>query len=203
MSRHCPTAFMLLAHEAKLKSGEWVLIMGSAGGLGSFGIQIAKMLGATVIAGAGADERVQVGLEFGADYGVNYRSHDLTEEVMQITKGRGVDVVYENISNPDIWPKAFACLARYGRLVTAGAHGGGEVTLDVKHLYHQRLHVIGAAGSRPGDLERSLNAAAAGKIRVKIQRILPLSQVVEAHCIVESSVPTGKIILDPTLDEQV
>ena len=67
VARHAPTAFHLLRDRAKLKEGEWVLVMGAAGGLGSSGVQAAKYLGATVIAAAGADERVKVGLDLGAD----------------------------------------------------------------------------------------------------------------------------------------
>src|SRR4051794_21486416 len=87
VGRHTPTAFSLLRDRAQLKAGEWVLVMGAAGGLGSAGVQVAKYLGAKVIAGAGANERVQAGLDLGADHGVNYRAKDLTAEVMRITAG--------------------------------------------------------------------------------------------------------------------
>src|SRR5262249_28404682 len=73
VARHAPTAFHLLRDRARLKAGEWVLVMGAAGGLGSAGVQAAKYLGAKVIAAAGADERVKVGLDLGAEAGVNYR----------------------------------------------------------------------------------------------------------------------------------
>src|SRR5215207_5276925 len=86
VSRHTPTAFTLLRDRAKLQPGEWVLVMGAAGGLGSAGIQVAKYLGAKVIAAAGAAERVKVGLDLGADAGVNYRAQDLAMEAMRITE---------------------------------------------------------------------------------------------------------------------
>src|SRR5262245_19186814 len=88
VARHAPTAFHLLRDRARLQAGEWVLVMGAAGGLGSAGVQAAKYLGAKVIAAAGADERVKVGCDLGADAGVNYRSQDLTAEVMRITEDR-------------------------------------------------------------------------------------------------------------------
>ena len=119
VSRHAPTGIHLLRDRAKLQAGEWALVMGAAGGLGSAGVQIAKYLGAKVIAAAGTDERVKVGLEFGADAGVNYRAQDLAAEVMKITGGTGVNVVFENIGDPDLFPKALASMARKGRLVTA------------------------------------------------------------------------------------
>jgi NADPH:quinone reductase len=198
VARHAPTAFHLLRDRAKLKEGEWVLVMGAAGGLGSAGVQAAKYLGAKVIAAAGADERVQVGLDLGADAGVNYRKQDLTAEVLRITQDRGVNVVFENIADPELFPKAFAAIARHGRLVTAGAHGGGVVPLDVKHLYHNQIMVIGATGETPGDVAMALEAAAAGKFKVVIDQVLPLSEAPRAHEIVAARGGTGKVVLDAT-----
>ena len=192
------TVVSLLRDRAKLQAGEWVLVMGAAGGLGSVGIQVAKYLGAKVIAAAGAAERVNVGLDLGADAGVNYRSQDLTMEAMRITEGKGVDVVFENIGDPDLFPKAFAAMARRGRLVTAGGHGGGIVPLDVNRLYQNHLTIIGATGETPEDVTLSLKAAAEGRFKVVVDRIMPLSQAVQAHELIESRSGIGKIILDPT-----
>jgi DHA2 family multidrug resistance protein len=178
VSRHTPTAFTLLRDRAKLQPGEWVLVMGAAGGLGSAGVQVAKYLGAKVIAAAGAADRVNVGLDLGADAGVNYRAQDLTIEAMRITDGKGVNVVFENIGDPELFPKAFASLARRGRLVTAGGHGGGIVPLDVNRLYQNHLTIIGATGETPDDVMLSLNAAVEGRFKVVVDRIMPLSQAV-------------------------
>ena len=198
VARHTPTAFTLLRDRAKLQPGEWVLVMGAAGGLGSAGVQVAKYLSAKVIAAAGAADRVKVGLDLGADAGVNYRAQDLTMEVMRITEGKGVNVVFENIGDPELFPKAFASLARRGRLVTAGGHGGGIVPLDVNRLYQNHLTVIGATGETPDDVTLSLKAAVDGRFKVVVDRIMPLSQAVQAHELIESRTGIGKIILDPT-----
>ncbi len=197
--RHGPTAHNLLFDIGGLQAGEIVLVMGAAGGLGSTGVQVAKMAGATVIGAAGSDARVATGLELGADYGVNYAEVDLTEAVMELTDGAGVHLVFENISNPKTWPKALACLRRYGRLVTAGAHGGGKVELDVGMLYHRNLRVFGSTGNTDRNVSDTIAAAGAGKLRAKIEKILPLSRAPEAHRIIEAGVPAGKIVLDPTL----
>jgi NADPH2:quinone reductase len=199
ITRHFPMAFNLLVNKAELKTSEWVLVMGAVGALGSSGVQVAKMLGANVIAGAGSDERVQVALSYGADFGVNYRSQDLAKEVMRITDGHGVDVVFENIADPTLWPGAFNSLAWAGRLVTAGGHGGGQVTLDVKRLYLSRTRIIGAAGTNRRDVARALDAAAAGKIRAVIDRAMPLREAAAAHRIMEEKQILGKIILAPQI----
>lgn len=198
VARHAPTAFHLLRDRAKLKEGEWVLVMGAAGGLGSAGVQAAKFLGAKVIAAAGADERVKVGLKLGADAGVNYRTQDLTAEALRITDERGVNVVFENIGDPELFPKAFAAIGRHGRLVTAGGHGGGIVPLDINRLYHNQIAIIGATGGTPDDVAMSLAAAANGRFAVVIDRVLPLSQAALAHELVAARSGIGKVVLDAT-----
>jgi NADPH2:quinone reductase len=199
ITRHYPQAFGL-AYAAELRAGDFLLVMGAAGGLGSCAVQVGKVLGAKVIAGAGADERVKAAMDLGADFGVNYRTKDLADEVKRLTEGHGADVVFENIADPTLWPGAFYSMAVGGRLVTVGAHGGGTVPLDVRALYHRRLKIMSGTGStRPEDFDRSLQMAAAGKLKVLIDRVLPLSAVQEAHRLAESNQVTGKIILDPTL----
>ena len=198
VARHAPAAFSLLRDVAQLKAGEWILVMGAAGGLGSAGIQVAKFTGAKVIAAAGAGERVRAALGLGADIGIDYRAQDLTEEVRRATAGQGVNVVFENIGDPELFPKAFACLARGGRLVTAGGHGGGTVPLDVKRLYLNQITILGTFGKvLPADVELGLHAAAEGRYRVLIDRVLPLADAALAHRLVEQRSGTGKVILQP------
>lgn len=197
--RHAPAAFNLLDDKAELQAGEWVLVMGAAGALGSCCVQVAKLRGAKVIAAAGSEERVQAALDLGADYGVNYREKDLAAEVFDITGGDGVDVVCENIADPTLWPGAFDSLAQCGRLVTMGAHGGGKVELDVRKLYGKRLRVIGAAGVTGENIGTALAAGAEGGVNALIDSIIPLAEAAGAHRRLEDEYPLGKVILDPTL----
>jgi NADPH:quinone reductase len=200
IARHFPLAFGE-ASLAGLKAGDWVLVMGAAGGLGSCLVQVARTCGAHVIAGAGADERLNAALSLGAHFGINYRRDDLEQEVLRLTRGRGVDVVFENIGDPSLWPGAFNSLARGGRLVTAGAHGGGSVTLDVKRLYQRRLRVMSGLGAeRREDLERALRLGLSGEFRVLIDQVMPLREAAAAHRRVAQNESVGKIILDPTLE---
>jgi NADPH2:quinone reductase len=199
VTRHAPQAFNLLRDRAGLKAGESVLVMGASGGLGSAGVQVAKLLGATVIAGAGAPERVAAALSLGADHGVDYRAEDLTARVLELTGGRGVDAVFENIADPVLFPQAFHAIARHGRLVTAGSHGGGEVPLDVKRLYLYQIAVMGSIGFSSDDVVASLDAAARGAFKVLIDEVLPLAQAAEAHRRVASREGVGKVVLSPKL----
>jgi NADPH:quinone reductase len=198
--RHVPTAWNLLFNVARLKAGETVLIMGAAGNLGTIGIQIAKnVIGARVIAAAGSDERVRVGLDLGADHGINYNTQDILAEVMKITAGKGVDVLYDNIANPKVLPRAFLAMGMNGRLATAGAHGGPDVTINFSHLYHKRITIKGQPGYHPPDVPACFAAVAGGKVVAQIERVLPLSRAADAHRLVESGASQGKIVLDPTL----
>ena len=200
ITRHFPMAFNLLTAKTRVKPGEWVLVMGASGALGSCCVQVAKMFGATVIAAGGADERVDAALAYGADFGLNYRRENLAQAVMQLTGDQGVAIVCENIADPTLWPGAFNSLAIGGRLVTAGAHGGGIVELDVKRLYLRRQSIIGAAGTNPADVEQALAAARAGKIRAIGHRTMPLREAAEAHRLIEGNQILGKLVLDPTAD---
>jgi NADPH:quinone reductase-like Zn-dependent oxidoreductase len=197
VGRHAPTAFHLLRDHAKIVAGEWVLVMGAAGGLGSAGVQAAKFLGAKVIAAAGADGRVEAAIALGADVGVNYRTADLTAEVRRLTGGAGVNVVFENVGDAELFSKAFATLARYGRLVTAGGHAGGIVPLDVNRLYLNQITVMGATGETAADMDMSLAAAAEGRFKALIECILPLADAQRAHALVADRNVIGKVVLDP------
>jgi len=198
VARHAPTALSMLRDYARVQPGEWVLVMGASGGLGSAGVQVARDLGAKVIAAAGADARVKAAVDLGADVGVDYRAQDLTDAVLRITGGRGVDVVFENIADPDLFPRAFAALARDGRLITAGAHGGGTVPLDVQRLYLRGITVIGSVGrASADDVAHCLRAAADGRHRVLIDRVMPLAEAALAHRIVAQRSGTGKVVLQP------
>ena len=197
VARHAPLAHNMLNEKVRLKADEWVLVMGASGGLASFLVQLAKHKGAKVIAAAGTDHHVEVARGLSAEYGVNYRTQDLTAEVMKITGGKGVNVVCENIGDPELFPKALASLGQRGRLVTAGGHGGGTVPLSVFNLYVKGLTIFGSTEQTDDDMNASLKAAADGHLRALIDEVLPLAQAVHAHELIESRSGTGKILLAP------
>jgi NADPH:quinone reductase-like Zn-dependent oxidoreductase len=200
IARHAPLAFNMLVQKAVVRPGEWVLVMGASGGLGSTAVQVAAMLGAQVIGAAGSPERAAAATRLGASHGIDYRAEDLTARVRAITGGRGVDVVLENVGDPELFKAAFAAIGRHGRLVTAGAHAGGEVPLDLRHLYLNYITISGTTAQTDEDVERSLAAAASGAIRAVIDQVLPLSEAPEAHRRVARRATLGKVILSPLLD---
>lgn len=197
ISRHGAAATAQIA-TAALQPGEWVLVMGAAGGLGNILIQLAAKAGAKVIAAAGSADRIRAGVDVGATFGIDYRSEDLNQRVLDITGGRGVDLVLENIGEPDLFAKAFASLATGGRLVTMGYHGGGIVPLDVKRLHLQRLRVLSVAPAKgDDDLMRCLAMGASNEISALIAQRFGLDDVVAAHRLAEQGSAIGKIIIEP------
>jgi NADPH2:quinone reductase len=200
--RHAPMAWNLLFNVAELAPGESVLVMGAGGNLGTTGIQLAKyVVGAKVIAAAGSDDRVKLATDLGADLGINYNTQNIQDEILKFTGGKGVNVLYDNVANSKVLPLAFKALGMNGRLVTAGAHGGPNVMIDFAHLYHKKITIMGRTGHNEEDIPKCFAAAAAGKLKAQIERLLPLSQAAEAHRLVESGEVPGKIVLDPTLDK--
>lgn len=198
--RHAPAAYNQLVDKTALRPGEWVLVMGAAGALGSFCVQVAKALGGRVIAAAGSDSRVQAALSLGADHGVNYRARDLADTVRRFTGGEGVDVVCENIGDPGLWDGAFDSMAQRGRLVTMGAHGGGRVGLDIRKLYAKRLRLIGSAGVTKKNIDDALAAGSRGELTALIDSVHPLESAAAQHRRLEGDRSfVGKVILDPTL----
>ena len=199
--RHGPVAYNLLFNHGKLAAGQTVLILGASGNLGSIGIQLAEAAGATVIAAAGSAERAAVGAELGADHTVNYGAADLVEAVMEITDGQGVNLFYDNIANPDVCAKGIECLARKGRMVTAGAHGGPVVPVNFHTVYHRQLTIKGDPQSDASYALPCFDAATEGNLKVIIDRVVPLAEAPAMHALLESpeGAGVGKIILDPTL----
>ena len=116
------TAYHALLQRGRLKAGERVLIHGAAGGIGIPAIQIAKLYGAEVIATASTDEKRAVCLEEGADHAIGYQG-GFRDRVMELTRGRGVDIVYDPVNGPT-FEESLRCLAWGGRILVLGFLGG-------------------------------------------------------------------------------
>ncbi|HEY1597904.1 MAG TPA: alcohol dehydrogenase catalytic domain-containing protein [Thermoleophilaceae bacterium] len=161
-----PVAWNLLTRAGELCAGQDVLVMGAGGGLGIAGLLIAKALGARAIAAAGSDWKLERCRELlGATAGVNYSGPGWSDEVRERSgDGRGVHVVYENISSPELWDEALASLRPYGRLVSCGAHGGGRVELDMRKLYRSHLTIAADTGATADQTREVFALVTEGKL---------------------------------------
>ena len=137
-------------------------------------------------------------LILGADHAINYNAVDLTEAVMEITGGKGADLFYDNIANPKVCPLGIESLGRGGRMVTAGAHGGPVVPVNFHTVYNRRLTIMGSPDSDPVNALPCFDAAAEGRLKVIVDRVVPLSEAPAMHALIERDPGVGKVILDPT-----
>lgn len=190
------TAWHMLVDKAKVKPGETVLIHGASSGVGSAGIQIAKLMGAKVITTAGSDAKLETARQYGADEVINYQQADFFQEVRKLTNKRGVDVVFEHIGQ-DTWEKSVASLARNGRLVTCGATTGNESKLHIWAFFAKQLQIIGSYGGTRDNLRRLLDVTARGQFRPVVDRSYPLRDLNEALARLESRKQFGKILVCP------
>src|SRR5713101_2841465 len=145
------TAWHMLVGRARLQPGEDVLVLGAGSGVGSAAIQIAKFLGARVIATAGSDEKLAKARELGADETINHRTQKIRDEVRRFTGKRGVDIVFEHVGTAT-WDESLASLAAGGRLITCGATTGYDAKLDLRFLFSRQLSLLGSYMGEKGEL---------------------------------------------------
>ncbi len=190
------TAWEMLVRRAALQPGEAVLIHAAGSGVGSAAIQIAKLLGAQVIATASSDEKLAKARELGADHTINYETHDFVAETRAHLGRRGADVVFDHVGE-FTWSGSMRALDNGGRLVTCGATTGYEVEVDLRHLFYRRLSLLGSTMGNKGDLIRIVQLLGEGKLRAVIDRILPLSAARQAHELLADRAQFGKVVLVP------
>lgn len=190
------TAWAMLVNRAQLGAGETVLIHAAGSGVGSAGVQIAKLLGAKVIATASTDEKLAKAKVLGADEVINYATHDFLEEVKRITHKKLVDVVFEH-TGASTWAKSVACLPYGGRLVTCGATSGHDVQLDLRVLFYKRISLLGSTMGSKGDLFRIMRMVEAGVLKPVLDRVLPLGAAAEAHRLLSNRTSFGNVVLTP------
>jgi NADPH:quinone reductase-like Zn-dependent oxidoreductase len=190
------TAWHMLVTRASVQPGEDVLIHAAGSGVGSIGIQVAKLRGARVIATAGADEKLRKARELGADEVVNYTSDDWPKEVRRLTNKRGVDVVFEH-TGAETWPGSILALAKNGRLVTCGATSGFDARTDLRQVFYRHLTLLGSFMGSKAELLDAMKFVERGQIRAVVDRALPLSEARRAHELMEDRAQFGKLVLVP------
>ena len=190
------TAWHMLVNKAKVQPGDDVLVIGASSGVGSAGLQIAKMAGGRVIATTSTDEKALKLREFGADEVINYRDHSVFDQVRKLTGKKGVEVVFDHVG-AGVWEESLKAMAKGGRLVTCGATSGYEAMTDLRYVFYKQLQILGSTMGRKGDLITILNLIERGILKPVIDRIMPLADVRQAHQIVEEGKHFGKIVLTP------
>lgn len=196
------TAHFALVRRANLRPGETVLVTGAGGGVGSAGVQIAKALGAIVIAVARDAERAALAEEQGADQ-VLVAGPCLREQVMTLTDGQGANVVLESVGG-EVFAQALRCTAWEGRLVVIGFASGDLPTIKAGHLLVKNFAVMGIQVSDYRDREPDavrqvvdelLELHVQGRLTVPIDRTYPLEEAAAALAAVEAGGLRGRVVL--------
>lgn len=190
------TAWHMLVSQARLQPGEDVLIHAAGSGVGSVGIQIAKLFGARVIATASSEEKLAKARELGADETVDYTRDDWPKEVKRLTNRRGVDVVFEH-TGAATWPGSLVSLKKAGRLVTCGATSGFDARTDLRQVFYRHLTILGSMMGSKAELLAAMKFIESEKIRAVVDRTLPLAQARQAHELMEDRAQFGKLVLVP------
>jgi NADPH2:quinone reductase len=199
------TAHYLVYDTYPLKKGETALIHAAAGGVGNLLVQMAKNIGARVIATAGTEEKAKIAREAGADEVILYSQQDFEEETRRLTDGKGVHVVYDGVGKAT-FDKDLSVLRPRGYLVLFGGASGPVPPFDVLNLmrkgslYLTRPTLGNYIATREELQQRAtavLNMIAAGKVKVRIAHIYPLQDAQQAHRDLEARKTTGKLLLIP------
>jgi len=186
-----------------LKSGETVLVQAGASGVGVAAIQLAKRAGATVLATASSDERLERLKPLGLDHGINYRRDNVAKAVMKITGGKGVNLVVDPVGGETLQGSIMS-LAYRGRISMVGAAGREAMTVDVSPLMAGNRSLTGvflgaeiATDRAHNMIQRLIDEAARGEFKVVIDKTFPLSGAAAAHAYIESRQAVGRVLLIP------
>ena len=190
------TSWHMLVGRARIRPGQTILIMGGRSGIGTIGIQIAKLFGCTVIATAGDKDKMEKCLKIGADYAVNHRENDWHKKVREITGKQGVDVVFEHIGKT-VFAAAATLLKSGGTLVSTGATTGYDANIDLRYLFFKGTSYLGSTQGTREELDEVIYWASKGKLKPIIDTVFPFTEMVKGHVMMAEGRQFGKILTTP------
>jgi alcohol dehydrogenase len=196
------TAYRMMIVRGQVTAGDRVLVLGASGGVGVACVQLAKYLGAEVIACASSDDKLEKLRALQADHVVNYSQESFVDAVRRIygkpriTGGGGVTVAV-NFTGGDTWTDTQRCVGLHGRILTCGATAGYSVTTDARFLWSFEHTFVGSNGWTGDDLQALLQLIDQGRLAPVIDKVLPLDQAAEAERLLEDRQVFGKILLKP------
>jgi len=188
----------------RLQAGETFLVQGGTSGIGVTAIQMAKALGARVIATAGSDDKCAACLSLGADHAINYKTQDFVAAVAELTGKQGVNVILDMVAGAYVG-REIECLAEDGRLVIIAVQGGVKAEINAGLVLRRRLTITGSTlRPRPVAFKAAIAASlraqvwpllAQGRIKPVIHQVFPAGQAAQAHTLMESNQHIGKLVL--------
>lgn len=190
------TAWQMLVVRAAISPGDTVLIHAVGSGVGSAGLQIAKLFGARVIALASTDAKLAKARELGADATIRSDSNDWPKKVRSLPGigRRGVDVVFEHVGRAT-WEDSIKLCRNGGRIVTCGASSGWDATTDLRHVFFRQIQILGSTMGSKASMFRIAALVAEGRLRPVIDRVFPLAEAANAHRYLDRREQFGKVVL--------
>lgn len=190
------TAWQMLVHKGRVQPGDVVLVQGAGSGVGVAAIQIARLFGATVIATASTETKLEKARALGAAHAIDYTKEDFVAVTKTLTQKRGADIVIEHVGG-ETFGKSILAARAGGRVVTCGATAGFAASIDLRHVFFRQIELLGSTMGSKADLLAVLPHVASGKLRPVVDRVLKLSEAREAHRALEAREVFGKIVLTP------
>jgi NADPH:quinone reductase len=197
------TAHFALQHRGRLAAGETLLVLGAAGGVGLAAVEVGKLMGARVIAAAGSPEKLAIVREHGADFAIDYRVENLRDRVMELTGGRGVDVVFDPVGGA-AFEQSIRVIGWEGRILVVGFASGDIPRVATNMILVKNFSVTGVVFGEhswrfPDDtrvrLGQLLGDFAAGRLRPRIWKTFPLEQARAALSEMAARRVVGKMVL--------
>jgi NADPH2:quinone reductase len=200
-----PTSYAGLVHRARLARGETLLVHAAAGGVGIAALQIGAALGARVLATAGGAEKCEIARQQGAEVAIDYEREDFAERVLELTGGRGADVIYDSVGG-EVFEKSLKCIAWNGRLLVIGFASGTIPSVKANRILLKNIAVVGLhwgahASKEPQRIPEVMAALAdlyaAGQIRPVIYKTHSLDELPEALAALGGRRSYGKVVVAP------
>ena len=198
------TAYVALVPRGHLQAGETVLVHGAAGGVGLAAVDLAKHLGARVIAMASGAEKLALVRAKGADHVIDYAAGSFRDAVKDLTGGRGVDVVFDPVGG-DRFDESLRCIAPFGRVLVIGFASGRIPSVAVNHVLIKQYAIVGVRAGEYGRLDPAAGAvvhtalaklAASGAVRPHVCARLPFGELVAAYDALASRRVSGRIVIE-------
>lgn len=190
------TVWRMLVSRARIQAGDYVLVWGGAGGLGSMAIQVCNLFGARAIAVVGSDKKADYAKELGAFQVINRNSQNVNDEVKAITNRRGADIVFEHTGQAT-WKQSVAALKWGGTLVTCGATSGFIGETDIRFLWNKQMSFHGSHMASKGELLQAMKFVESGQLKPLVSQTFALKDAPKAQKAMEDGEVMGKMVLVP------
>jgi NADPH:quinone reductase-like Zn-dependent oxidoreductase len=188
------TVYRMLVTRAGLVEGEWVLVWGAGSGIGSSAVEIARALGAHVVATSSSDAKVELVRGLGADVVVNHATGDVVAAVKKATGGAGVHVVVEHVGEAT-WERSLQAVRPHGRIAVCGATTGPNPKAALHRIWWKQLTILGSTMGTKEDFEGAFELVKSGKAKPVVDSVYPLAEARAAHERMEAGDHFGKLVL--------